>query len=120
MDSWESNRVAEVIERKLREIIIKCIEEYDGECDFERKVRQSVSERMYGFVRSSSSFDLNVLREYELKNSSCDVSSGNDCVRGKIKLEYHEKQDRYKYGEPGYRGNEDGEICQYPDYADKY
>ncbi len=119
MDSWNSNNVAEAIQRKLKQIINLCIEEYDGECDFKQKVFKKTNELMFGFVKSAS-FNFNTECKYHIKDSKFSILKYDRLIKGQIEFEYYEKSNPAKYGAPGFCGNENGEICQYPDYSDMY
>ena len=119
MDGWNSKIVADNIQRKLEELVIKCFEEYDGKCDLELKVQHKVNEQMYGFLRSST-FTFGLYGDYKVDVYEHEVNKGNGIVYGKIVFKHTEIKKPNKYGRPGFKGNKNGEICQYPDFKDSY
>ena len=113
-----SEQILELIECELK-AAVKTGFEKNSPNDIERKIIRHVDERIKGFVQNTS-FDFGIKDRYKVKSSEIKINSSNGIVKGEIILELLEENNTYKYGPPGYAGNEDGEICQHTEFGDKY
>ncbi len=120
MDDFTSNELIQKIEFALKEVINTTLNGSDPIDNLEQVVAQKVNTKITGLSQSLS-FSFPIPDEIEVKDISYEQSmAGSGVIKGEITIEHCEKRNTFKYGEPGYPGKEDGQLCEYPKHSGEF
>lgn len=120
MNDYTSRRLVEKIEYTLKKVTNDVLNNHNRETNLEEVLVKKVHAVMSSLSRSIS-FTFSIPREIEVKNISYSPkTSSNGIIAGDIIIAHCQKRDPYKYGEPGYPGKEDGQLCEYPEHSGKF
>ncbi|WP_281990488.1 hypothetical protein [Aquimarina aggregata] len=120
MDDFTSNELIQKIEFALKEVINDILNGSDPIDNLEQVVAQKVNNKINGLSQSLS-FSFPIPDEIEVKDISYEQSmASNGVIKGEITIEHCEKRNTFKYGEPGYPGKEDGQLCEYPKHSGEF
>ena len=120
MEDHISRQLIDRIEWALKEVANEVLASSNQHDNLEQVMVQKVNRKMDSLSRGLS-FRFPIPSEIEVKNISYKPSTAtNGVINGCIVIEHCEKQNTYKYGEPGYPGKEDGQLCEYPENSRKF
>ncbi|KAA1239847.1 hypothetical protein [Aquimarina sp. RZ0] len=121
MNNNISRQLIDRIEHALKEIANEVLNSSStNHSNLERTMIQKVNAKMANLTRGLS-FRFPIPREIEVKNISYKPSNtSNGIIKGEIIIEHCERQNIHKYGDPGYPGKEDGQLCEYPEHSKKF
>ena len=120
MNNNISRQLISRIEHALKEVANEVLNSSTDHSNLEQTMIQKVNAKMNSFTRGLS-IRFPIPREIEVKSISYrPTNTSNGIIKGDIIIEHCERQNTHKYGGPGYPGNEDGQLCEYPEHSKKF
>jgi len=119
INEQDSKKVLDTLHTKLASVVKDSFNNLRSFKRIENKVRDDVSEKMFGFIRSSE-FKEALPKNIKLQNTKVETGGFSGIIEGLICLDYMKGIDFSRYGMIGYAGVVDKQIIQYPEMSDTY